>query len=486
MPDISELLALINTAVYGKDVRGAIHDAIEECYTNVETAETLADTAAEAANEASERANDAAALAYPFSSMFVANIGGTFTQGRIDKSTGYESSTKYAFSQLFKRTGEPVYWDDTKYTVAFCYYSAITDDPTNKSRDALSSWCSSSPYVIPNHPTYAYVSAEFKRIDVSGANVDASDCYLSSKLPMCAYVDSLAESGGDGSELSPFQAISDAINIGAEKIFVKAGNYSPFSVSKRSRPLSIELWTMGQYSSGDEDVAKIVINFTGANTGIYIANCSDVRLSDVESVGSNSINNHYCFSFTNINHLELVRCCAHDNTEVSASTPPVVTANTYSGFYFNNVNGIIRDCVAYNVGQDGFNYHYFGDTQTINCVAYDCADDGISHHDACTGYILGGEFCRCGKAGVASPYYSAQIDMSGVYSHDNYQYGIYSAGNENRLPKGRINNCVFVGNTTKDIFVSGGTYVAWNNIYETKQVTNNATFTEFPVPTVTV
>lgn len=52
MSRISQLLAQILSAVYGRDVRQSIHDAIEECYSDVSTAATLADTAAENANNA--------------------------------------------------------------------------------------------------------------------------------------------------------------------------------------------------------------------------------------------------------------------------------------------------------------------------------------------------------------------------------------------------------------------------------------------------
>lgn len=50
MSRISQLLAQILSAVYGKDVRQSIHDAIEQCYADVSNAKTLADAAATNAN----------------------------------------------------------------------------------------------------------------------------------------------------------------------------------------------------------------------------------------------------------------------------------------------------------------------------------------------------------------------------------------------------------------------------------------------------
>lgn len=63
MPSIQTYLQQILDAVYGEEVRGAIHDAIEECYTDVTTSATAADAAATAANAAATAANAAASAA---------------------------------------------------------------------------------------------------------------------------------------------------------------------------------------------------------------------------------------------------------------------------------------------------------------------------------------------------------------------------------------------------------------------------------------
>lgn len=52
MSNISRYLAQILAAVYGKDVRQAIHDSIECCYTDVTNGVTLAETAAKKADNA--------------------------------------------------------------------------------------------------------------------------------------------------------------------------------------------------------------------------------------------------------------------------------------------------------------------------------------------------------------------------------------------------------------------------------------------------
>ena len=55
---IAQLLAQILATRYGRDVRQSIHDAIEECYSDVSTAKTLAEDATLGADEAAENAND--------------------------------------------------------------------------------------------------------------------------------------------------------------------------------------------------------------------------------------------------------------------------------------------------------------------------------------------------------------------------------------------------------------------------------------------
>lgn len=56
---IETLLNTIATAIYGRDMRSAIHDSIEMCYTDVSTGKTTAETAAASANSAATAANTA-------------------------------------------------------------------------------------------------------------------------------------------------------------------------------------------------------------------------------------------------------------------------------------------------------------------------------------------------------------------------------------------------------------------------------------------
>ena len=60
MATISQNLASILAAQYGSQVRGAIHDSISQCYTDVSTAKVFVDSATTNANTAAGVANTAA------------------------------------------------------------------------------------------------------------------------------------------------------------------------------------------------------------------------------------------------------------------------------------------------------------------------------------------------------------------------------------------------------------------------------------------
>ena len=63
MSAISILLARIKSAVYGEEVRGSIHDAIEQCYEDVTNAKTLADNSINNSTTALNNANNAVSAA---------------------------------------------------------------------------------------------------------------------------------------------------------------------------------------------------------------------------------------------------------------------------------------------------------------------------------------------------------------------------------------------------------------------------------------
>lgn len=102
-------------------------------------------------------------------------------------------------------------------------------------------------------------------------------------------------------------------------------------------------------------------------------------------------------------------------------------SSTANGIALNYTNGELYNCEAYRNRNDGFNFHYFGDTTIYNCIGAYNYDDGISHHESCTGSIHGGQYHHNGKGGVASPTYGAVVDIYNVVMNDN-KYGIYAYG----------------------------------------------------------
>lgn len=283
-----------------------------------------------------------------------------------------------------------------------------------------------------------------------------------------AYVDGTnGDDVNDGSRSYPYKTIMAAVNSGKGNIYVKAGTYSEMvDLRNRYYPISIQLWDMPSYSGSVEEVPKIVID-GGENNSIYygiLANGNDrIFLSDVHCKRSSEAP----FQIRNAQYVECVRCVASDSTSEKM------------GFQIENANGKFVDCLAYNIGKDGFNIHGYGDTEFINCIAHDCGDDGISHHDGCTGHISGGEYYNCTKGGVASPTYGAYVDVDGVYSHDN-TFGIYSVSEDTgrRITKMRISNCALKNNGNVDIYFRSATGVLWNTIYDTKSIDADSTLTE--------
>lgn len=135
------------------------------------------------------------------------------------------------------------------------------------------------------------------------------------------------------------------------------------------------------------------------------------------------------------------------------------------GFSLDYSNGQLIRCEAYRNRNDGFNFHFFGDTHLIDCTGNYNYDDGNSHHDGCTGSIRGGEYAFNGKGGC-SPTYGAQISLYDVYSHDNTGYGLLTHSDpENKWRKIRVFGCAFKNNGV-DIHINRYTLISKNNSYD--------------------
>lgn len=439
----------------------AANAAAARANTAAEAAEAVSDEVAELKSQIDDL-ND---LEYEYENIYVDDL----TVGRIGTDGSINTDAAYmAYSPTMRSTGETWYFDTTNFRLMINYYVNSTDTtPASQSN-----WITTSPYTVPTGR--AYYKLQVSRPSSSGTlDIAAAEASVHQKLPLdsalidigllaksrleTVYVSSA--SGNDtnsGDATHPFATIQAAINAGACNIIVEEGTYSAIRIDGKNYPIRISL----RDYTGSNGKIKITTGGTGTTYGVTIQNSKFVSLSDV---WVDNVTRH-CFCANDTPHVEFIRCIASNNTTAS-----------YMGFYINNANAFFFDCVAHDIAQDGFNFHGFGDSLMQNCIAYDCSDDGVSHHDKCTGSIVGGEFYRCGKGGVSSPVYGAEINIYNVYSHDN-NYGLFAEGLSDRTAdiKARVAGCAFLNNTTADIRALYGEVIAWNNIYNTLYPNSNA------------
>lgn len=278
----------------------------------------------------------------------------------------------------------------------------------------------------------------------------------------------VSETGSDtngGTSNAPFATIQKALDTGAPVVKVAPGSYGAISVNGRIIPLEIVPWLP---DTSDTTIAEQMIVITGSTSGnlVYVNNCDNLTMRNVYANADNKA--VVPFNIRNVRSFTLERCKASD-----------VGGTSYQGFTVVNASGELRECVAWNIPVDGFNFHGYGNTVLIDCVAHDCGDDGVSHHNQCTGTVIGGEFYRCGKGGVSTPTHGAMVNVYGSYSHDNTRYGLYVASDASVATpsRGLVCGCAFVDNGTADIYVTNSTVVGWGNRFDTSTVGADGTFT---------
>lgn len=401
-------------------------------------------------------------LEYTYDKDYVSDL----TLGRINASGGIDSVTYCAYSPTMRPAGETWVFDTTKFRLLIAFYSSET-----ATTPSIGGWITESPYTIPT--TRPYYKLMVSRLTSSGT-IDIDDAEattyksikqdselldsifnIESRLSTVYVSGSSGNDSNDGDAEHPFATIAKAVKSGASKVLVESGTYNEtVNIIDKEYPIKIALWD----NDGTGKI-KIARSHITGSYGVRCVNCFDVELSDiwVDDVAQN------CFIATDVSKITYNRCIASNNTTA-----------TFMGFAISgHTNAFLYDCEAYNIAQDGFNFHGSGNSLMQNCVAHDCADDGVSHHDACTGSIIGGEFYNCGKGGVASPCYGANINVYNIYSHNN-NYGLFAEGLSNKQIKGRVSGCAFLNNTLYDVYANYGEIIAWNNIYNTLSNPNNA------------
>lgn len=277
-----------------------------------------------------------------------------------------------------------------------------------------------------------------------------------------AYVDGTdgADTNNGINPTTAFKTIQKAIDLGYKKILVREGTYTGGINLNRKNGVDIRI--NKSFSAFDASTAnknpKVIIDCDSTlNNGVKCLNCADCTFEGIEV--KNAVKSGWYIE--KCDGIVFNDCVAHD-------------CPTGMGFELWNTNADFINCGCYNIGtyggsnhRDGFNLHGTGTQNFKNCWANYCEDDGISHHDACEGYVDGGEWHHCGKGGICTPTHGAKVDVSNVYAHD-CGYGIYAGNDTPSLAKTfNITNCVCLNNTVKDIYVTNNTANIWNCIYET-------------------
>lgn len=269
-----------------------------------------------------------------------------------------------------------------------------------------------------------------------------------------------------------FETIQRAIDTGAKNIYVREGEYAPFTiVNKTGISIDIDHYYDAFDAETNHDPHVIIINGKfEAERGIYISNSNSIRIKNVDI---KNCTEYGVFAYRN-NDLLFRRCSSHDiyNSEKD---------NVSFGFRFDYTDANLYSCLAYNIGTitagkaarhcDGFNIHNTGDVNLYDCSAYNCEDDGVSHHDATTGIVDGGEWSYCGKGGVCTPTGGAVVHVKNVYCHHN-RFGIYAQMNQKYSirPNILISGCVSADNTDTDIRVEGYYAIIMNCVYQTQSI----------------
>ena len=154
------------------------------------------------------------------------------------------------------------------------------------------------------------------------------------------------------------------------------------------------------------------------------------------------------FNLDNIKKLNTQRCEANHS-------------GSSDGFSLDYTNGEMYECSAYKNRNDGFNMHYYGDTQLFNCRGINNYDDGVSHHEACTGAIYGGEWRGNGKGGI-SPVNNAKISVNNALIKGN----LWALWNNVNVGITTIyNSCLFIDNSNGIMSTSGGDVISINGKY---------------------
>ena len=210
MSAISQDVSQIRSAVYGKDVREAIADGIEQCYTDVSSGVTMANTAATAANTAAAAANTAATAANGAATKIAA---------------AYSSSSTYAVGDYVSYNNN-IYRCTTAITTAeewtAAHWTAVTiGDEVSDLKSAFDTF--SMPFV----PSMIH-----GRLDSQGNFVESTDRWVTEDYLPTAYLAMMDNNTSGGTTYVDYYNLVDGSYVFAEYDSTQPGSTYTFDQSK--------------------------------------------------------------------------------------------------------------------------------------------------------------------------------------------------------------------------------------------------------------
>lgn len=259
----------------------------------------------------------------------------------------------------------------------------------------------------------------------------------------------------------------------------------PTETNGRSIGYNACLWQIFNDVSKDERLLPVLTKTECENTvGSFYYDGSKIYVNPFDKNILNTLNVQFMLSvnednaiqINNVDNLTMVKIRGlfgyafavniQKNKKIHIQGCEASYSASNDGFSVDYSNGQLIRCEAYRNRNDGFNFHFFGDTHLLDCIGSYNYDDGNSHHDGCTGSIHGGEYSFNGKGGC-SPTYGAQVDIYDVLCTNNKLYGLLAYSDPvNPWRRLRVYNSVFKNNGT-DIHLNRYTIISKSNTYDT-------------------
>lgn len=244
--------------------------------------------------------------------------------------------------------------------------------------------------------------------------------------------------------------------------------------SRRYRPVLPESYTaeagtftfngstimMSPFDTDNVSGLKLYISADPARA-FYFENANNIEISDVSILGAFFTGMEFKnVSNALINNCDFI-CTSHGNGVKASDT---------------NIN--LDNCTASSCSQDGYGFHFYGDSILNNCYALYCGDDGVSHHHGTNAYIIGGEYSY-NKSGGITPAFGSKVNINGSVCRGN-GYGIQLLGaSAYEIRNVLITNCLAIDNITNDIYNNGYVAEFINCIYETQKATGTGHINTF-------